>query len=61
VFIDGLRKAEIYAGFWWGNVKETELGVDGRIIIRQVLMKSCGRMGDRMVTSSATVMGLQVR
>jgi hypothetical protein len=25
-------RRERYSGFWWGNVKQTDLGVDGRII-----------------------------
>ena len=42
-------RREMYAGFSWGNVKGTDLGVDGRIIIKHVLMKECGKMGDRII------------
>jgi hypothetical protein len=34
---------EVYAGFWWGNLRERDhledLGVDGRIILRWVFRK----------------------
>jgi len=37
----GLR--EVYAGFWWGNLRERDHfedpGLDGRIILRQIFRK----------------------
>ena len=34
---------ETYTGFWWGNLRERDhcedLGVDGRIILRWVIIK----------------------
>jgi hypothetical protein len=37
------EKAEVYAGFWWGNLKERdhleEPGPDGRIILRRIFRK----------------------
>jgi hypothetical protein len=33
----------VYTGFWWGNVRERvhleDLGLDGRIILRQIFRK----------------------
>jgi hypothetical protein len=35
------RRGEVYTGFWWGDLKETDLleepGVDGRIISIPIL------------------------
>jgi hypothetical protein len=27
-------RGELYTGFWWGNVRERELGVGGRILLK---------------------------
>jgi hypothetical protein len=33
-----MGRGEVYTGFWWGNLRETDLledpGIDGRIILR---------------------------
>jgi len=40
---------EVYAGFWWGNLKERDhsedAGVDRRIILRWIFRKWDGRHG----------------
>jgi hypothetical protein len=37
------RRGEVYTGFWWGNMRETDHledpGVDGRIQIRWIFRK----------------------
>jgi len=37
------RKAELYTGFWWGNLRERvhleDPGVDGRIVLRWIIRK----------------------
>jgi hypothetical protein len=37
------EKGEVYAGFWWGNLRERDHledpGVDGRIIVRWIFRK----------------------
>jgi len=36
-------RREVYAGFWWGNLRERDHlkdpGVDGRIILRRIFRK----------------------
>jgi hypothetical protein len=38
-----LGTAEVYTGFWWGNLRERyhleDPGVDGRIILRRIFRK----------------------
>ena len=29
-------RREVYTGFWWGNLRERDQGVDGRIILRWI-------------------------
>jgi hypothetical protein len=35
-------RGELYTGFWWGNLREREPGVDGRIVLKWI---SVSRMG----------------
>ena len=42
-------RIEVYAGFWWGNLRERnysgDAGIDGRIILRCIVRKwdvGCG-------------------
>jgi hypothetical protein len=43
-----MGRGEIYAGFWWGNLRERDnlesLGVAGRIILRWIFRKWVGGM-----------------
>jgi len=43
-----LDTAEVYAGFWWGNLRERDHmenpGVDGKIILRWMFRKWVGGM-----------------
>jgi len=32
-------RGEAYTGFWWGNLRERDPGVDGRIILRCIFRK----------------------
>jgi hypothetical protein len=32
-------KGEVCAGFWWGNLREKEPGIDGRIILGWIFKK----------------------
>jgi hypothetical protein len=34
-----MGKGEVLTGFWWGNLREGDPGVDGRIILRQIFGK----------------------
>ena len=42
-------RREMYAGFWWGNLKTVEhledLGVDGRVVLNWSANKQIGRRG----------------
>jgi len=44
-----LGRGEVYIGFWWGTLKERDhlydLGVDGRIILKQIFRNGMGRHG----------------
>ena len=33
---------EVHTGFWWGDLSDTDLGVDGRIILKWILNKWAG-------------------
>jgi hypothetical protein len=45
----------VYTGFWWGNLRERvhfkDIGIDGRIILKLILMKSVGWAWDGLVGS----------
>jgi len=34
-----MGNGEAYTGFWWGKVRERDLSVDGRIILRWIFSK----------------------
>ena len=31
--------AEVRTGFWWGNLRERDPGIDGKIILRWIFME----------------------
>jgi len=40
-------RGEVHAGFWWGDLRERYLSIDGRIIIIKWIFKNLGReMGE---------------
>jgi len=34
-----MGNGEVYAGFWWGNLSDRELGIVGRIILGWIFRK----------------------
>jgi hypothetical protein len=39
-------RGEVHTGFWWGDLRERYLGVDGRIIIKWIFKKFVRDMGE---------------
>jgi len=52
------RKEEVHTGFWWGNVKESDRwegqGLDGRIILKCILMRLEDRDTGRAFVEAVT-------
>jgi len=48
-----MGREEVYAGFWWGIMKEIDHledpGVDGRIKLRQIFGKWCGKTWTELI------------
>jgi hypothetical protein len=34
-----MGRGEVHAGVWWGNLRERDPGVDGRIILKWIFKK----------------------
>jgi hypothetical protein len=44
--VTGMGRGEVYAPFWWGNIRERhnleDLGVNGSLKLKRILWKSFG-------------------
>jgi hypothetical protein len=40
-----MGRGEMHTEFWWGNLKERDLGADERVILKCVFKKYDGRHG----------------
>jgi hypothetical protein len=51
VYVAIWERGKLYIGFWWGNLRErdhmTDLGVDGRVILKWILKKWDGEIQTR--------------